>query len=200
MKVGAIVLAVARDDDGDLAATMGVVGTLGAAWRTRRGGEIDAFIRPDLSFYPRFSGSPLVDASGRIIGLNTAGLSRRQSLAVPVQTIARVAEAIATRGHVARGYLGIAMQAIDIPDSLGAGSGVMALGVEPDGPAARGGLIIGDVITTLRGRRIADSDDIQALLDSASVGTHAVVGVLRGGKPHELTITIGERPRHDHDD
>jgi S1-C subfamily serine protease len=200
IRVGAIALAVARDDDGDVAATMGVIGSIGAAWRTWRGGEIDRFIRPDLSLYPRFSGSPLVDAAGRLIGLNTWGLSRRQPVTVPAATIARVVEALATRGHVTRGYLGIAMQAIELPEHLGGGSGVIALGIAPDGPAQAGGLMLGDIITSLRGRRIGDSDDVQAALDSSSVGAPATVGVLRGGKPLELAVTIGERPRHDHDE
>jgi S1-C subfamily serine protease len=199
VRVGAIAIAVARDDDGDLAATMGVVGSVGAAWRTWRGGEIDRFVRADVSLSPRFSGSPLVDAAGRLIGMNTWGLSRRQAIVVPATTIERVAAALGTRGRIARGYLGLAMQGIELPESLGGGSGVIALGVAPGGPAERGGLIVGDIITTLAGRRIHSSDDIGALLDAASVGSQTIVGVLRGGKPHELDVTIGERP-DDHDD
>jgi S1-C subfamily serine protease len=199
VRVGTIALAVARDDDGDLAATMGVVGSIGSAWRTWRGGEIDRFIRPDLSLYPRFSGSPLVDAAGRLIGMNTWGLSRRQPVTVPAATIARVVEALSTRGHIARGYLGIAMQAIELPQTLGGGSGVIALGIAPDGPAQSAGLMLGDIITSLRGQRVSDSDDIQAALDASSVGAKTTVNVLRGGKPLELAVTIGERPRHDHD-
>src|ERR1700733_3160966 len=88
LRVGAIVLAVARDDDGDLAASMGVISALGAPWRTWHGGDIDRFVRPDLSLYPRFSGSPLVDVTGRVIGLNTGGLSPRQSLTVPAAATA----------------------------------------------------------------------------------------------------------------
>jgi serine protease DegQ len=199
LRVGAIALAVARDDDGDLSATMGVIGSVGAAWRTWRGGELDRFVRADVSLYPRFSGSPLVDATGRLIGMNTWGLSRRQAVVVPTATIARVVEALGTRGRIARGYLGLAMQGIDLPAAFGGGSGVIALGVAPDGPAERGGLIVGDIITTLSGRRISDSDDIGALLDAASVGNQTVVGLLRGGNPLELTLTIGERPAADED-
>jgi S1-C subfamily serine protease len=193
-RVGAIAIAVARDDDGDLSATMGVVGSVGAAWRTWRGGEIDRFVRADVSLYPRFSGSPLVDAAGRLIGMNTWGLSRRQAVVLPASTIARVIDALGTRGRIARGYLGLAMQGIELPQTLGGGTGVIALGVAPGGPAERGGLIVGDIITTLAGRRITSSDDIGALLDAASVGNQTVVGVLRGGKPLEVDVTIGERP------
>ena len=127
LRVGAIVLAVARDDDGDLAATMGVISAVGDAWRTWHGGEIDRFVRPDLSLYPRFSGSPLVDVSGRVIGLNTGGLSRRQTLTVPASTIERVVDALLTRGgRIPRGYLGVALQGVQ--------GGVIVLGVEPKQP------------------------------------------------------------------
>jgi len=194
---GAIALAVARDDDGDIEAAMGIVGTVSGAWRTWRGGDMDSFIRADLSLYPRFSGSPLVDAAGRLIGMNTWGLSRRQALVVPAATIRRISDALGSRGRIARGYLGIAMQGIELPAGWGGGSGVIALGVAPDGPAARAGLIVGDIITALAGRRIGDSDDVQSVLDAGSVGTSAAVGLLRGGKPLELNVTIGERPSSD---
>jgi S1-C subfamily serine protease len=199
LRVGAIAIAVARDDDGDVSATMGVVGSIGAAWRTWRGGEIDRFVRADVSLYPRFSGSPLVDAAGRLIGMNTWGLSRRQAVVVPAATITRVVDALGTRGRVARGYLGLAMQRIELPAALGGGSGVIVLGVAPGAPAEAGGFIVGDIITALGGRRIADSDDVQAALDASSVGSQSIAGIVRGGKPLDLTVTIGERPHSDDD-
>ena len=199
VRVGAVAIAVARDDDGDLAATMGVVGSVGAAWRTWRGGEIDRFIRADLSLYPRFSGSPLVDAAGTLIGMNTWGLSRRQAVVVPAVTLARVAAALADRGRIARGYLGVAMQSIDLPAAFGDGRGVIALGIAPGGPAERAGLIVGDIITALSGRRIGESDDIAALLDATGIGNTTTIGIVRAGKPLELGVTVGERPHSDDD-
>ena len=123
LRVGAIVLAVARDDDGDLAAAMGVISAVGDAWRTWHGGDIDRFVRPDLSLYPRFSGSPLVDVTGRVIGLNTGGLSRHQTLTVPASTIERVVDALLTRGgRIPRGYLGVALQGVEGGASCSASS------------------------------------------------------------------------------
>ena len=190
LRVGAIVLAVARDDDGDLAATMGVISAVGGAWRTWHGGEIDRFVRPDLSLYPRFSGSPLVDVAGRVIGLNTGGLSRRQTLTVPATTIERVVDALLTRGgRIPRGYLGVALQGVQ--------GGVIVLGVEPDSPADKGGLIVGDIITAIGGKAVEDADEVHAQLGAGSVGKQLAIGVRRGGTPHHVQVTVGERPEHD---
>ena len=190
LRVGAIVLAVARDDDGDLAATMGVISAVGDAWRTWHGGDIDRFIRPDLSLYPRFSGSPLVDVSGRVIGLNTGGLSRRQTLTVPASTIERVVDALLTRGgRIPRGYLGVALQGVQ--------GGVIVLGVEPKSPADQGGLIVGDIITAIGGKAVEDADDVHAQLGAGTVGKQLALDVRRGGSPHQVQVTVGERPDHD---
>ena len=190
VRVGAIVLAVARDDDGDLAASMGVISAVGDGWRTWHGGEIDRFIRPDLSLYPRFSGSPLVDVNGRVIGLNTGGLSRRQALTVPATTIERVVDALLTRGgRIPRGYLGVALQGVQ--------GGVIVLGVEPNSPADRGGLIVGDIITALGGKTVEDADDVHAQLGAGTVGKQLALDVRRGGSPHQVQVTVGERPDHD---
>ncbi|WP_317996436.1 S1C family serine protease [Vulcanimicrobium alpinum] len=190
LRVGAIVLAVARDDDGDLAATMGVLSAVGEAWRTWQGGQIDRFVRPDLSLYPRFSGSPLLDASGRAIGLNTGGLSRRQSLTVPAATIERVVAALLARGgRMARGYLGVVLQGVD--------GGAIVLGVEPGSPADTGGLIVGDVITAIGENAVGDADDVHAQLGTDSVGRVVVLDVRRGGVGQRLQVTVGERPERD---
>jgi S1-C subfamily serine protease len=164
LRVGSLVVAVARDDDGDVAATMGVLSAVGEAWRTWHGGHIDRFVRPDLSLYPRFSGSPLADAGGRIIGLNTTGLSRRQALTVPLQPVS---------------------------------GGAIVLGVEAGGPADRGGLIVGDVITGIGDAAVSDADDVHAQLGADIVGKSVALHVRRGGVPTTLTVTIGDRPADD---
>jgi len=190
LRVGAIALAVARDDDGDLAASMGVISAVGGAWRTWQGGDVDRFVRPDLSLYPRFSGSPLVDVGGRVFGLNTGGLSRRQVVTVPGATIQRVVDALLTRGgRIPRGYLGVALQAV--------AGGAIVLGVEPGSPADRGGLIVGDIIVAIGGGRIADADDVHARLGTGTVGTELAIDVLRGGAPASLRVTVGDRPADD---
>ena len=190
LRVGAIVLAVARDDDGDLAASMGVLSAVGAGWRTWQGGQIDRFVRPDLSLYPRFSGSPLVDVTGRVIGLNTGGLSRRQALTVPAATIERVVDTLLARGgRIPRGYLGVALHGVE--------GGAIVLGVAPGSPAERGGLLVGDVITAIDGHAVEDADDVHAQLGAATVGAQLGIDVRRGGAPQQLRVTVGERPEED---
>jgi S1-C subfamily serine protease len=143
--------------------------------------------RPDLSLYPRFSGSPLVDVNGRVIGLNTGGLSRRQTLTVPATTIERVVDALLTRGgRIPRGYLGVALQAVQ--------GGVIILGVEPASPADNGGLIVGDIITAIAGQVVEDADDVHAQLGAGTVGKQLTLDVRRGGSPHHVQVTVGERP------
>jgi S1-C subfamily serine protease len=190
LRVGALAVAVARDDDGDVAATMGVLSAVGPAWRTWHGGQIDRFIRPDLNLYPRFSGSPLADATGRIIGLNTGGLSRRQVLTVPFATIERVVDALlAGGGRLPQGYLGVALQAVS--------GGAIVLGVEPGAPADAAGIIVGDVITGLNGAPVADADDVHAQLGSDVVGKTIPAELRRGGVVRQITLTVGARPEHD---
>jgi S1-C subfamily serine protease len=185
-RVGAIALAVARDDDGDVAATMGVISAVGGAWQTWQGGEIDRFVRADLSFYPRFSGSPLLDVGGQVVGLNTGGLSRRQAITVPAATIQRVVETLLTRGgRIPRGYLGVALQQV--------AGGAIVLGVESNSPADAGGIIVGDIITAIGGETVADVQDVHARLGSGTVGVRLRIDVLRGGAPKQLDVVVGER-------
>jgi len=187
LRVGALALALTRDDDGDLAAAMGVLSAVGGAWTTHQGGEIDAFVRPDVSLYPRFSGSPLFDAAGRVLGMTTGGLSRRHDLAVPASTLTRVIEALlAGGGTLARGYLGVHLQPIPL--------GVIILAVEPDGPADRGGLFVGDVIVGIDGADAHDIEDVHRRLGSASVGSSLTLDVIRAGAQQRVAVTIGARP------
>jgi S1-C subfamily serine protease len=158
-------------------------------------------MRLDLVLYPGFSGGPLVDTHGRVIGINTSGLSRSMAFAIPSSTVNRVAQELLTRGYIARGYLGLGLQPVRLPDALKAklnlsgGSGVIAFSVEPDGPAEKAGMLIGDVLVALAGAPVGDTNDLQAMLGPESVGKTLAASILRGGNLAELEITVGERPR-----
>ncbi len=196
LKVGHMVLALGYGPR----ASWGVISALGPRWRSWRGGDIDRLVRLDLVLYPGFSGGPLVDAAGRVVGLNTSALARETRLALPVTMVARVADELLRKGHVSRGYLGLGMQPVRLPEplraqlGLGAG-GLIVVMVEPSGPAAQGGVLLGDVLVALDGEAVGDLDDVQARLGSDRVGTEIGAVVLRGGVRAELRITVGEQPR-----
>jgi len=200
LAAGHIVLAVGRDEDGAIGASFGIVSSFDGPWRTWRGGDVDRFIRPDLNVYPGFSGGPLIDAGGRIAGMNTWGLSRRSALTLPVTTLDRVIAQLQSGGRIARGYLGVAMQSVRLPETLrttqhlAQRTGAIVVDVQPGGPAERAGVQLGDVILALGDDTIEDSDDLQRALGYGNVGTTRPLRVARGNETRTLQITIGERP------
>ena len=197
LKVGHMVLALGFGPR----ASWGVVSAVGPRWRSARGGDIDRLVRLDLVLYPGFSGGPLVDAAGRVVGLNSSGLARESRLAVPVTTVSRVADELLRKGHVSRGYLGLAMQPVRLPEPLRAqlgltsDVGLIVVTVQPDGPAARAGVLLGDVLVALDGTPVSDLEDVQGRLGSERIGTVVTVGVVRAGGRAEVRITVGEQPR-----
>jgi S1-C subfamily serine protease len=201
LKIGHIVLAIGRPGEHGLGASWGAISAIGPAWRTWAGGQVDQLIRPDLTLYPGFSGGPLIDARGRIVGINTSGLSRNLTLAIPTGTVNRVVETLLTTGRIARGYLGLAMQPVKLPDALRGQlglaneTGLIVVHVENDGPAEKAGAFVGDILVAIEGQPVGDTDDIQSQLDPDRVGRPLAVTVVRGGQLQSLTITVGERPQ-----
>ncbi|GAC1443886.1 MAG: trypsin-like peptidase domain-containing protein [Chloroflexota bacterium] len=200
LRVGHIVLAVARPGEHGVSASWGAVSAIGGPWRTWAGGHIDQLIRPDLTLYPGFSGGPLINALGQVVGINTSGLSRNMTLTLPTSTVHRVVEQLQTRGHIARGYLGLAMQPVRLSDSLVAtleltnNGGLVVVSVEPDGPAETVGIIVGDVVVAIDGTSVSDTETVQGLLGPDRVGKTIHVRIVRGGEPKDLSLTVGERP------
>ena len=147
--------------------------------------------------YPGFSGGPLVDASGRVAGLNSSALSRGASLAIPVAVLRNVAAALHKDGRVKRGFLGVSTQPVALAEAvaekLGQATGLMIIGTEKDGPADKGGLMQGDVLVGLAAHAVADIDDLQAALGPDIVGQSSVVKVVRGGEVKEVTVVVGVR-------
>jgi len=149
-------------------------------------------VRLDVTLYPGFSGGPLVDVEGRVLGINTSGLSRVMPVAIPISTVNRVVEDLLEKGRVARGYLGVGMHPVRLPDGR---SGVIVIDLQTDGPAGRAGLLIGDVLLQLNGSPVTDTDDVHANLGPASVGKVLKASIVRGGEDKEIEMTVGERPK-----
>jgi serine protease DegQ len=200
VKLANLVLALGRTRFGNLVASAGIIGGLGGEWRNWRGGRIDQSIRLDLALYPGFSGGPLVNVEGKVLGLNTNGFGRGRAVTIPVSTVNRVVDELLDKGYIARPYLGIAMQPVAVPEALrgklksSAAGGLMVLHAEPGGPADKAGIVLGDVIVELQGKPALDTEHIQDLLASAKVNDKIGITVIRGGAPLEVSITLGERP------
>ena len=198
-KVGHMVLAVGRPNAGGLRAALGVVSYIEGQRRSWRGGEIEAIIYSDLTLYPGFSGGPLVDLAGRVVGLNTSRLTRESNTAIPVQTLNRVAESLLAHGRIRRGYLGVGTQQVPLSPALAQKTGttqeigLLVISVEEGSPAEQGGLFIGDTIVALGGQPVSDAQSLRAQLGTERVGQLLPIKVLRGGEPKELTVTVGER-------
>lgn len=194
VQVGALVLALGRADE--LAATIGIVSALGGPWEGGRGRRFARLISSDAPMFPGFSGGPLVDAAGRVIGLLSSHLGRGMTLAIPNEEVERIAAILGKHGKVARGYLGVGAQPVALPAALkasvGQDQGLLLMTVEDGGPAARAGLTIGDIIVALSSQPTQSLDDLRSGLATEQVGQVLPVRILRGGQPTDLTVTPGE--------
>jgi serine protease DegQ len=197
-RVGQISLAVGSHSRGEgPRATLGVVSTVGGPVRTRRGPRLERYIQTDATPYPGFSGGPLIDVLGNVLGILVSGWGRGAAFAIPADLAWRTAGTLSERGSVKRGYLGILSQPVRLPDGQRLGltqrGGLLVVGVEDGSPAGRGGLIVGDILATLDGQPVEDTDDLLVLLAGDRVGSSVPLGLVRGGELAEIEITVGER-------
>lgn len=199
IKVGQLVLALGRPNSAGMQASWGIVTAISGPTRTFRGGSLDQYVQTETTPYPGFSGGPLVNTEGEVLGLNTSGLTRGSSLTIPVSVAWRVAEALAKHGSVKRGYLGVRTQPVDIPEAARASlqreqsHGLLVLWLEEGGPAEQAGLLVGDILVAVSGQAVGDADDLFSALGSDTVGKSIAVEVLRGGRPETVSVTVGER-------
>ena len=197
VRVGQISLAVARPNREGIRASFGVVSSVGGPLRTGRGTRLERYVQTDATPYPGFSGGPLINAEGDVLGITTLGFARGVALAVPADVAWDVAGTLAERGSVKRGYLGILSQPVRLPTAqrmgLEAGGGLLVVGVDEDSPAGKGGVLVGDILVSLDATAVADTEELLALLTGDKVGREVPVGVVRGGEQKTLRVTIGER-------
>jgi len=196
VRVGHLVLALGRPGSGVLA-THGIVSAHGKSWRTRGGGAIDSYLQTNVVMYPGFSGGPLIDSGGGVLGLNTSALMRGVPLVVPAPTVKRVAETLLSHGRIRRGYLGVGAQPVRLPEGLagetGQETGLLLVSVEPGSPAESAGLLLGDTIVSVDARPMRLVDDLLSFLTGDRIGATAGVRLVRGGSLQEISVTIGER-------
>ena len=193
VRVGHMVLALGAGPR----ASWGVVSAIGAAPSGHADRELFSL---DLTLYPGFSGGPLVDARGHVVGITTSGLSRNLQLAVPAGVVNRIVDDLLRHGHIPRAYLGVSTQPVRVPEALRAQLGLgqetalIVVEVQAESPAAAA-LLIGDVILALDGHPIADPVDLRGVLRADRIGQRITATVLRGGAARQVELTVGERPR-----
>src|SRR5258708_18497227 len=181
----AVVVAAAR---GMPSAALGVVSLAGGGWRSLRGGDIDARVELDVRLHHSQQGGLALDASGEAVGM--AVLGPRRVLVIPTATIDRVAGRLESHGRIARGYLGVGLQAVKLDDGVGA----MVMSVDKSGPSAAAGIRQGDVIAGWNGEKLAGVRQLLRSLGPDSVGSVVELLIRRGGEPLRFKLTIGERP------
>ena len=181
---------VAGAREGLANAALGVVSFVGPQWRSLRGGLIDTRIELDATLARASEGGLALDASGQALGMAVFG-PRRRTLVIPTATIDRIADLFATKGRIARGYLGLGLQPVKLD---GGGTGAMVISVDAKGPGAAAGLRQGDIIVAWNGEPIRGVHQLVRALGPESVGASVRLMLRRGGEPIETTLTIGERP------
>ena len=196
-RAGAIAIAIGADGTGGASARLGIVNIVGPEWHSSRGGLIDRRIALDVRLARSEEGGPIFDAAGSCIGMSTFG-PRGQVLVIPAATINRIVPTLLKDGRVARGWLGVALQAVAVPDALretvDQSSGLMVMSVVENGPAAQAGIVAGDIILSVDGTSTRQFRKIARHFGSENIGRKAELRVIRSGAVITVRTTIAERP------
>jgi S1-C subfamily serine protease len=194
VKVGHLVLAVARPGTAGLQATIGIIS---ARMDTERSGRLGYILHTDAVLYPGFSGGALVDTSGHVAGLTNLAFGRGKGVAVGTPVVRQVAEALLAHGTVPRGYLGIRTQLVALPEglrkkrNLSQEHALLVVQVESGSPAEKGGLLLGDTLLSISGQPIQDVDQLRRHLRGLQPGEEIALQILRGGAVRDLSIAAG---------
>jgi S1-C subfamily serine protease len=198
VRVGTFVVSVSRTGSGGVSAGLGLISAVGGPLRTGRGIALPHVIRTDAAARPGTSGGAIVDASGRVLGMTTTALLRGFPVAIPSASLWEIAGALAANQGLKRGYLGVGIQPVRLPERQRAGRGdrgVLIVSLAPGGAADRAGVLVGDVVVGFNERAVEDADDLQDALAATAPDAAAAVDVLRGGVLQRVTVVVGERPR-----
>ena len=198
-RVGQLVIALGRPSQEGIEASLGIISAVGGPVRTGRGGLLERYLRTDAIPFPGFSGGPLIDTEGRVVGLNTSGLAHGAAITIPAFFAWSDAENLAKHGYIKRGYLGIRSQQVELSPELVKAlgreqeAGLLLVSVERGSAAEAGGLIVGDILIAIEGQSVTDHDALMVHLNGEMVGKPISIQVLRGGQPLTVTVTVGER-------
>ena len=185
--------------DAGLKATFGTISSISTSWRGWRGGEIEGLVQTNAPLYPGFSGGPLVDADGRVVGMNSWVFGRGDGRAIAMDVAERVVASLRSEGRIKRPYLGIGTQEVPLPEAVkgrvNQDSGLLIVAVEPQSPADKAGLMQGDTLVALDGTATKSLEDLYSGLRKIKVGATQTVKVVRAGELKEFPVTVGEAGR-----
>jgi len=200
LKPGSISLVVGRTRASGPVAALAVVSLVAAERRSWTGGSLTPYVRLDVGLQPTAAGGAVVDPGGRIVGIATPRFARFGAIAIPAPLINRVVDTLLQKGRIPRGYLGVGLQTVRLPEALrnalqrNEKTAAILLEVEPSGPAHKAGLVIGDILVSLDGETVARFEDVQPHLRAENIGKSLAAKIVRGGAIQEVTITVAERP------
>ncbi len=195
--VGAFALAVARSWSNAVTVSAGIVSVIGGPLPTGRRRAIDQVFRTTAPMHDGFSGGAFLDAGGRLAGVATAARIRGLGVVIPAEIAWKTAAYVLEHGRPKRGYLGVAVQRVELPaeqrPAADRDAGLVVLNVTAGSPAARAGVLVGDVLTEFDGRPLNAPDDLLDLLSNGRIGRSVPLTVLRGGQTVAVTVEVGER-------
>jgi len=201
IKPGSLVLAVGRTRASGPVAALGAVSLVASERRTWIGAALSPYIRLDVGLQPTAVGGAVIDAYGRAIGIATPRFARFGAIAIPASTVDRVVDALLQKGHIPHGYLGVGLHPIRLPDALrqtlqrNEKTAAIVVEVEPDGPAQKAGIMIGDLLISFGSQAITRVEDVHAQLSAEAIGKSIKTKYVRGGAAQETNIVVGERAR-----
>jgi S1-C subfamily serine protease len=195
-QIGALALALGADNDG-VSLRLGVIRSVGPSWHSRAGGRIDRHVTLDIALTRREEGGPVLDAAGGLLGISTFG-PRGRVLVIPSTTVEGVLEPLLSKGRVERGWLGLSLQPVLVPEGLqaqaGQSRGLMIMGLSKDGPAAQAHVQAGDILLAIAGENVTNPAMVARRLGPESVGQQIELRLIRAGNITSLVAIVGARP------
>jgi S1-C subfamily serine protease len=193
---GELLVGVSRPGRG-ARVSLGHLARAGGEFRAAGGGRVDRFLETTLDLHRGVSGALVLRADGTPLGVATSGLLRGSVMVLPASTLRRVVKALLAHGGIRRGYLGLATYPVPLPAALRAATGeevaLLVSRVEPDSPAARAGILLGDALLSFGGETMQDPGELLALLGEERIGDAVPMRLLRAGEVRDVTVTVGAR-------
>jgi S1-C subfamily serine protease len=200
LKPGRLALVVGRTRASGPIAGLAVVSLVVAERHTWAGASLAPYVRLDIGLQPTAAGGVVIDAHCRAVGMATPRFARFGAIAIPAPTINRVVDILLEKGRIPRGYLGVGLQSVRLPDALRHSlkrdekGAAIVLDVEPNGPAHKAGIVIGDILVSLAGRAVTGLEDVYSQLHGEVIAKPLALTFIRGGAIQESNIVVGERP------